>query len=54
MAAEKMEEYARRKEKLVKIRGNNYGEKSKDDDDDIDDFYINAIKAKLAVLGNDE
>ena len=38
-----MELEARRKEALTKLKGN-------DDDWECDDLYINAIKAKLAVL----
>lgn len=38
---------ARRKEKLSKIKGNLM---DKDEESQIDQCYINAIKAKLAVL----
>ena len=45
--AEKMEQKALRKERLKRVQG-----QLADTDEDIDEFYIQAIKAKISLLEN--
>lgn len=49
--AEKLEEFAKRKEKLSKIKGKLMDKK---DEEDIDNYYISSIQAKLAILDTNQ